>query len=189
MKKIKKVVISVLTGVVCFANAEQQQLIEHSRQLISEYAVRLKTELQASLNNDGPLGAISHCQVTIPKLNAEISQAGDWHVGRTALQYRNPVNKPDAWEQEVLNWFESRKLQGEDISQLEFSATVEHDGGRYFRYMKAIPTQAVCQTCHGEQLAEPLAKKIAELYPQDSATGFKQGDIRGAFTVTHKLLD
>jgi uncharacterized protein DUF3365 len=185
---MKKVVILVLMGfVVGLVNAEQQQLIEHSRQLIAEYAAKLKTELQTSLENDGPMNAISHCQAAVPKINIDSIQDGNWSVGRTALKYRSPDNKPDDWELEVLNWFETRKQQGEDISQLEFSATVEKNGGSYFRYMKAIPTQKICQTCHGEKLAEPLAQKISELYPQDSAKGFKQGDIRGAFTVSHKL--
>jgi hypothetical protein len=29
--------------------------------------------------------------------------------------------------------------------------------------------------------------KLAELYPKDRATGFKEGDIRGAFTLTKTL--
>ena len=53
-----------------------------------------------------------------------------------------------------------------------------------FRYMKAIPMGAVpCLTCHGAP--EPaLNAEILRLYPQDRATGFAPGDLRGAFTVS-----
>jgi hypothetical protein len=53
--------------------------------------------------------------------------------------------------------------------------------------MKAIPTGAVCLACHGETIAPPIAAKINELYPQDQATGFREGDLRGAFVVTKTL--
>jgi hypothetical protein len=32
-----------------------------------------------------------------------------------------------------------------------------------------------------------LKTEIEKLYPQDQATGFKPGELRGAFTVTEKL--
>ena len=49
--------------------------------------------------------------------------------------------------------------------------------------MKAIPTQALCLNCHGELMSTPVKAKIKQLYPGDKATGFKVGDIRGAFTL------
>ncbi len=52
--------------------------------------------------------------------------------------------------------------------------------------MKAIPTGPLCLACHGETLAAPVAEKIGELYPADKATGFREGDIRGAFVVTKR---
>ena len=54
--------------------------------------------------------------------------------------------------------------------------------------MKAIPTGGVCLACHGENLAQGVQETITTLYPNDKATGFKSGDIRGAFVVT-KVLD
>jgi hypothetical protein len=54
--------------------------------------------------------------------------------------------------------------------------------------MKAIPTGALCLQCHGLDIAPPVAEKIAELYPYDKATGYREGDIRGAFVVT-KLIE
>ena len=64
------------------------------------------------------------------------------------------------------------------------SLDAEKDGKRVFRYMKAIPTGALCLNCHGTTLAPEVAAKLHELYPADAATGFNAGDLRGAFTIT-----
>jgi hypothetical protein len=53
--------------------------------------------------------------------------------------------------------------------------------------MKAIPTSAVCLECHGATLASGAHDVLAELYPEDCATGFSEGDIRGAFVTIRKL--
>ena len=48
-------------------------------------------------------------------------------------------------------------------------------------YVEPIFLQPMCTTCHGDSLSEPVARQIAELYPEDAATGFKEGDLRGVF--------
>ncbi|MEX2498681.1 MAG: DUF3365 domain-containing protein [Wenzhouxiangellaceae bacterium] len=44
-----------------------------------------------------------------------------------------------------------------------------------------------CVICHGESIAPELAETIKQLYPQDQATGFAPGELRGAFSVTVEL--
>ena len=53
--------------------------------------------------------------------------------------------------------------------------------------MKAIPTGGLCLQCHGTAIAPKLAEKLSELYPEDKATGYSEGEIRGAFVVTRQL--
>ncbi len=83
----------------------------------------------------------------------------------------------------MLEKFEQRKAKGEDVKTMEYSELTEHNGEKVFRYMKAIPTSEVCLKCHGSNVPQPIASKINSLYPDDKATGFNKGDIRGAFTV------
>jgi hypothetical protein len=108
-------------------------------------------------------------------------------VAHTSLKYRNETNQPAAWEKAVLEQFEQRKAKGEAVKTMEFSEVTEVDGKKVFRYMKAIPTGDVCLKCHGGNIAEPVSAKINSLYPNDKATGFNKGDIRGAFTVTQSI--
>jgi hypothetical protein len=59
--------------------------------------------------------------------------------------------------------------------------------GNEFRFMKAIPIEGVCLGCHGDAIGPAIKSKLSELYPQDLATGYREGDLRGAFVVVQKL--
>lgn len=153
--------------------------INESRALIKEFAGQLKSRLKAAMKDGGPVNAIEVCNITAPDIASNLSNEFTWKIGRTSLKTRNASNLPDSWEAQVLRQFEQRKLSGEDISKLDYYENTE----KGFRYMKAIPTQGLCLTCHGESIPEAVKVKLQELYPQDKATGFKAGDIRGAFTL------
>lgn len=150
-----------------------------SRKVIKEFGGKLVKELKQAIKEGGPENAIKVCNIEAPKMATALSEKYNWQIGRTALKTRNPNNAPDAWEQVVLEQFEQRKQNGEKIKTLEYAETT--DAG--YRYMKAIPTKGLCLACHGENISEALKATLVELYPQDKATGFKAGDIRGAFTV------
>lgn len=168
--------------------AENEQLINETRGAMKALGAELKATLQSSMKADGPLKAISVCNVKAPQLAKKISTEKGMEVGRTSLKVRNELNAPDAWETSVLEQFEHRKAEGEQLKTIEYSETIQHNGNKVFRYMKAIPTDDVCLMCHGEQIPQNLSAELNKLYPNDQATGFSKGDIRGAFTVI-KILE
>ena len=50
-----------------------------------------------------------------------------------------------------------------------------------------IETNAACLQCHGSKdldIKPKVLKKIAQLYPKDQATGYKEHQLRGIFVVT-----
>ena len=63
---------------------------------------------------------------------------------------------------------------------------VELDGNRW-GYVEPIIVQPLCLTCHGSELAPDIGAQITELYPDDRATGFEAGDLRGVFWVEFTL--
>jgi hypothetical protein len=164
------------------ADTHVDDLTLEARVQVKQFAGALKSTLQQGMKTGEPAKAIELCNHQAPVIAVEASQDA-WQVGRTALKTRNPDNRPDSWELQVLEDFERRKAAGESIARLE--TAVEIDGN--FRYMKAIPTGGLCLSCHGDDLSEPVAAKLRQLYPDDQATGFQAGDIRGAFTLTKKL--
>jgi hypothetical protein len=176
------IIISLLSISQALA-VDTELLTQKSREAIKALGGELKSTLQASMKTSGPIDSVAMCQIKAPEISNKISQSKGMAVARTSLKYRNQKNKPDAWEKSVLEKFEQRKAKGEDVKTMEYSELTEHNGEKVFRYMKAIPTSEVCLKCHGSNVPQPIASKINSLYPDDKATGFKKGDIRGAFTV------
>jgi hypothetical protein len=170
----------------CAAN--EQQLTEETRGAIKSLGSELKATLKSAMQMEGPVKAISVCNEQAPLLAQKVSDEKGMEVSRTSLKTRNELNAPDSWELSVLKQFERRKAEGEPVKTIEYSETTTHNGNRVFRYMKAIPTDDVCLMCHGKQIPPGITARINELYPNDQATGFSRGDIRGAFSVV-KVLD
>lgn len=154
-----------------------------SKKVVKEFMGQLKGELEKAMKSSGPVAAIEVCNTKAPEIAKGLSEKYGWKVARTSLKTRNTSNKPDAWETQVLQKFEQRKAAGEDVKPMAYFETVNGN----FRFMKAIPTGEVCLKCHGEKIDPKITAKLDELYPADKARGFKLGDIRGAFTITHSM--
>lgn len=169
--------------------ADYETELAASRETVKEFMQSLKKELQAGMQDGGPVNAISVCNLTAPGIANTYSVRHGWDVGRTSLKLRNPANAPDAWERSVLESFEERKLAGENPATMEHHEVVRQNGSKEFRYMKAIPTGKICLVCHGEQVDSVAMQRIEALYPNDQAVGFREGDIRGAFTITQPLQE
>ncbi len=144
----------------------------------------LQSELVGAMKTGGPAAAIEVCRDRAPAVASRISRESGWTVARTALRVRNPKNAPDPWEEKVLEEFAARAGAGEDFATMEKSEVVETGGTRVFRYMKAIRTGEACLACHGATTKPEVAAKLKALYPDDRATGFSAGDLRGAFTLS-----
>jgi hypothetical protein len=162
---------------------------EESREIVKEFAARLGGELQKEMKANGPASAIKVCRDAAPAIASEVSRKTGWKVSRVSLKTRNAaLGLPDAWEQTVLADFVKRAEKGEP-SDMEFSGIVAEPQGRFYRYMKAIPTQGACLRCHGADEAIPRDVRAAmkAAYPHDRATGYALGQVRGAFSIKRPL--
>lgn len=156
-----------------------------ARAACAELGTALRGRLQGAVETNGFTAALAICRDAAPKLAAEISARRGVVVRRTAVRVRNPDNRPDAWERGVLQQFADRVAAGAEAAKLEQAGLATGaDGTRVVRYMKAIPMEPLCVTCHGAPIAPDIAAELARLYPQDQATNFVPGEVRGAFSVT-----
>ena len=154
--------------------------------LIQQLGGALKKELAAT----GPEGAIAICRDLAPAMAGELSRKSGSRVARVSLKTRNPLlGSPDAWEQQVLAEFDRRMAAGEKVDSLEYSETTDEPHGRYFRYMKALPVQPMCLSCHGEaeNISEQVKARLASEYPHDQAIGYVLGQVRGAVTIKQPI--
>lgn len=182
----------LLLSVVAAAGAQadeeaSRQYVEEARGIAQEFAAELKGELESALDEGGASQAIGVCSEAAPDIAARLSEESGWSVGRTALLVRNPRNAPDSRERAVMTSFQQRHGEGVELQGMESIGIVEEGGLRYVHYMKPIPTQEVCLTCHGSDVKGSIREALAERYPADAATGFREGEMRGAFTFIKPL--
>jgi hypothetical protein len=169
-------ILTALAVLAAFPACDRSKLNESKYKEAGAAAVlplkrSLKGALVAGLE-EGPINAISVCRVQAPELAKKASNAGV-KVGRTSRKLRNPANAPKPWMEPFLELYETDPESREPAAVIVDEQTVG--------YVEPIFMQPLCVTCHGETLAPDLAAKIGELYPNDQATGYAAGDLRGVF--------
>jgi hypothetical protein len=146
--------------------------------LIDTFSTNLKAELVAAIDANGPAGSIEVCQIKAPELASTYSVNG-WSVRRVTDRFRNPANAADSKEQLILAQFAAPDAPS-FIEQWDSSGNVAT-----YRFYQPIRTSQLCLNCHGtkEELAEGVIDKVRLIYPDDHATGYELGDLRGMFVV------
>ena len=101
---------------------------------------------------------------------------------------RNPANEPDGYERKVLESFD--RLPQDARPAAEHWEVVREDGTESLRYLKPLVAGPMCLTCHGERakIPVPVQAVLRKEYPDDRATGFAAGDVRGAVSVRIPLV-
>ncbi|MGZ0656885.1 Tll0287-like domain-containing protein [Coraliomargarita sp. W4R72] len=155
--------------------------IEQSRSTVAALQQQLSTELKSAIQTKGVVEAIQVCANVAQPITAAVgAETSEQHISRTALRVRNPANQPDALSQSILqNWQTAMDTNGTTPEPV-----VNHEGDRVIVHHPIILI-AGCLACHGDPttIAPEVAQKLASLYPEDKATGFAVGDLRGAFRV------
>lgn len=142
-----------------------------AKQAVGGFKRELKAALSAALAEGGPKHALTVCQKEAPRLAAVASQAGVM-VGRATLRPRNPANLAEGWKREALASLE----RASDRSTATYTAELPSGA---LAYAEPLVIDSVCLTCHGTSVASDVAVALRELYPDDRATGYALGDLRG----------
>ena len=143
--------------------------------ILSQYKHDLQGALRSGLS-EGVVEAIAACRIKAPKIAESLSQGGT-RVGRASHRLRNPDNVAPAWVEPILDGYIANPA---DRIPRTVLLSADQAG-----YVEPIVLQPLCATCHGDAIAEEVATRINELYPDDRAVGFKAGDLRGVFWVEY----
>ena len=168
------------------AFASDDAILAEARKVATTLPPKLIVALQDEIKKSGAEAAIPVCKDMAPKMAGEISQQTGWKIKRVSLKARNDARAiPDAWETAALEDFDKRAAAGEAPMKLEKGEKV----GDEYRYVKALPVQALCLNCHGptETLNPGIKAALGQHYPNDRATGYSEGQIRGVISVRKKL--
>lgn len=185
--RTKKFLVMGFVVGVCLGAAETVPLEERARQLGANAAAELqrvlRDELRAAMQGGGPGQAIRVCSQKALLLTRDIPQRMElptMTIKRTSLRWRNETNRPDAFEEKILNELETR---------VKAEATLEPVlllQNKAYHYFEPIRTTGLCLTCHGpeEKMPENVKSALDALYPGDRARGYAAGDFRGVIHVT-----
>jgi len=137
-----------------------------------ELFARLSGRLTKVMKAEGPAAAIEVCRREASEIARTVGEEYGLIIGRTSTRLRNPQNGPPEWVNPLIV---------EPKAEPHF---VELPNGHTGALLPII-LQAKCLTCHGssDTIADGVKSQLAKLYPDDQATGFKEGDLRGWFWV------
>ena len=158
------------------AAAAEQRVQAAAKKLGAE----LKARLQAAMQQGGPDAAVRVCADEAQAITAQ-AQTEDVAVGRRSLRMRNPKNTAPAWVDAWLTEHGERPLEGLGPRFEVVDGTA--------RFLRPIGVDAVCLLCHGpaESIQPSVKTLLAENYPDDAATGYALGDLRGVVWAETKL--
>jgi len=185
---MKRLIIATGIGLLVTGCAlEQAQtpdpaFVEVAAQLAETYQANLQTELSTAMKQVGAVGAIDVCQSAAPAIAGDLSAQGDLSVSRIARRNRNPDNAVPVDLDSLYQQLEREPLH--DGNSRVVTATI----GEREIFMRALPMKdQPCSQCHGTSIAPEVKAAIAASYPNDRATGFAAGDLRGAMVVTRSV--
>lgn len=174
--------LALATG--CNGDAVPADLAAQSDAAADQFQSRLQSELRQALKVGGPVGAVGLCAEAAPAIAADVSEQSGFDVRRVSLRPRNPGAISDGGLRTRL-----QSLAESPLDPAGRPATVrwtEGDGATATHFsMRAVVMQdQPCSACHGSTIAPAVRAAIAERYPDDSATGFRAGELRGAILTS-----
>ena len=148
--------------------------------VVKRFVSQMKPLLVSSVQEHGAAGAIDTCAVAAPELADALSADAGWTITRVSSRPRNPARAvADAWETAVLDAFAARLAAGEAPPTVNRGEIVDGE----YRYMQAQAIGGVCLLCHGSDISEDVRSALASRYPDDRATGYSLGELRGAISL------
>lgn len=157
--------------------------LRQARQIADELAETVRGLLFKELEKGGYVGAVRVCSEVAQEIPREFTARTGHYVRRVSLGYRNPKDIPDDYERQKLEEF--NRLNREKKLENDYFEVVREGERDYLRYMRPLIAGPMCITCHGEKENIPPEVKaiLVEKYPDDRATGYHTGDVRGAISV------
>ena len=170
--------LSLAVAASLAACATNTQVSESDMARAAEALEPLKRELRnaliGALKKDGPERAIEVCRLRAPEI-ARLASTGGAVLGRTSHRVRNPENAPEAW----MSVFLEEYLADPDDDEPRAVRLASGDIG----YVEPIRMKGICMQCHGDRIEPAVKARLQALYPDDEATGFEKGELRGLFWV------
>jgi rubrerythrin len=151
---------------------KQQSQLDRASEAQQAFFVALFAELSSALSESGPSHAIQVCSERAPEIAAQVSEDHQLSIGRTSSKLRNPDNAPPLW---------ARMITEPNPNKPNIMTNNAGD----LAVLSPIQLAPTCLQCHGTEtdITPQTRATLNKLYPNDQATGYKAGDLRGWFVI------
>jgi hypothetical protein len=155
------------------APAELRPSVEKADRALLVLRTKLLETLTTEISRGGAAAAVEVCRDVASDIARASAEEEGVAVGRTSHRLRNPRNEAPVWAEEIV-------AAGSGTKAADAQAHVADLGDRV-GVLRPIGAIEMCTECHGraEAMDPAAAARIAEAYPEDRATGFEVGDLRG----------
>jgi hypothetical protein len=146
----------------------------------------LSTTLQKKIGESGFDSAVGYCYLHAAHLTASKNDEVT-SIKRATLKPRNKENRADNFEEVQIRYFQNIIDKQEPLK----SKLVAENTGKV-HFFKPIIVQPLCLGCHGDpnsEINEITLAAIQKNYPQDEATGYATGDLRGVWHLTFEPFE
>ncbi len=179
-KKMKYLILGLaaffLNSCDAVKTKKNKRSAEEAMSYVAETRDLLMGTLMQKISANGTENALEFCNTNALPLTKTISDKHQTKIKRVSDRNRNPKNKASEVELKMIENYKKQLALGQNLKP-------EIVGNSFY---SPIVTNKACLQCHGElgnNIKPETAKKIAELYPNDKATGYKTDEIRGLFVV------
>lgn len=164
-----------------FSDKEKNEYHKAGKEIAKATVKKLGSNLMKHMKEGGPQQAIPFCNSAANPLTNEVAKKYNVSIKRTSLKIRNEKNNPTKAEETILKQYLTLISDKKELKPI-----VSKDKEGKVHFYAPIKLEAKCLACHGTVGKEVSVKTdsiLKALYPQDKATGFKTGDLRGIISI------
>ena len=162
---------------------DEALVAQRSAPLAQAFSTELQGELAAAMGEGGALQAVEICHDAAPRIAADHSAQSGADIRRISDRNRNPQGSVSADAAPYYAELQAQPMADGQPAKRIWASGEGEDAQVHF--LAAIPTrEQPCLACHGSEIDPELQARIGELYPDDLATGFAAGELRGALMIS-----
>lgn len=168
---------------------DEAAAVERGQALAQASFQALSGRLKQAMAEGGPAHAVAYCNTAALPLVDSLSQVHGARIKRTSLKLRAPHDAPDPAEREQLEAYARSWSEGGEPLKPK---AVAHGVDSVAFYAPIFIQAPLCLACHGvagETLDSTAHAAIRTNYPDDEATGYALGDLRGLWSIRWKRPD
>lgn len=180
-KKIVSFCLGVFLAIPLAASEENAKNVGNSASLL--LAKTLMAELRKQMKEKKTEEAVDFCSKEAMKIT---NSMGDLlpegvKIRRISDKARNSHNLPNQQDVELLKKFSDMQLQGQPLKKAYHLSRVKNG----YIFYKPLLVGKECLQCHGseKEIHPAVLTAISKHYPDDRATGYREGDLRGMVVV------